>query len=219
MSQQNMMSQQDMAQLTENQRNGWKECFGISWDPNNVNCAGRLDPGYISKSGSRRKDQCQYFNTCQQQRNKNNVQPKPPAHLVPTSNLLRNVQGPPTPATSHPMVGRPAYPAQPAQYQQPQMPHPMMMAMAQMVPPWMAQMGPAMAPMAFQAPGAQMPAYLAVGEDPMQGSYMGRLGAEVVRSIAKSAGHTTASYFDHNPIRRHQAPVEQPVHQEPEGQE
>jgi hypothetical protein len=85
------------------------------------------------------------------------------------------------------------------QYQHQQYPH--------MVAPYIAQQGPQFVPLMVQQQGSQMPHYLTVPEPiNLNESSWRRLAREIFRSMGKSAGHTSAAFFDHNPINPHKGP-------------
>jgi hypothetical protein len=102
------------------------------------------------------------------------------------------------------------YPSPYSAQHYPTQPAPMMQQAAQqLLPPWLAQMGPQLVPVTFQQPGMQMPAYLTVPEpiNPEE-HWMWRLVREIFRSMVKSTGHTAASFIDHNPLRAYEIPPE-----------
>jgi hypothetical protein len=103
--------------------------------------------------------------------------------------------------TQQPQYQQPQY--QQSYYQQPHPPQAQPPHIA-MVPPHVAQYGPAYVYPPYQAPGSQMPQYLTVPEPISDDIHWGvRLGHEIFRSIIKAFGHSVAAYFDANPLRRH----------------
>jgi len=203
---------------------GSPTCFG-QWSASAVDCTGGPDASYVNpKNGTTVRDKCGWFGACASTR----MQPQP--QLV---QIRPNVQPPPRPAP--PMVQRPTgfipqpqypqivtqqqqhqlYTQQYAQQQQhaPQYQQPVQYQQAvphygvQYAPPFVAQQGPTFVAVPYQQPGHQMPSYLTVPEPvDLRESGWKRLGREVLRSMFKSAGHTTSSYFDHNPMRPHEGP-------------
>ena len=95
-----------------------------------------------------------------------------------------------------------AYPYQQPQPQsQPQYPYAYPQQQG-FVPPGMAMM-PQMVAQNYQAPGAQMPAYLTVPEPVVMGSHWAyRLVHSVLRSMLKASGHTLANFFDYTPMNQ-----------------
>jgi hypothetical protein len=217
-------------------------CFGKLWDPSRVECSGGFDLAFTDKrTQTAKRLPCSAVGHCQQQ----TLLRKQEQNLIPPNHLVRPPQmGPTPPAPPAPPALPPAMPPmmgvapivqrapQVPQYAPPQQPYypPQQYAQqytqqhyapqqnyghAQYVPPALAQFGPAHVPMAYQAHGAQMPAYLAMPE-PMDGSpWWSRLSRELLRAMAKAFGHATASFFDHNPMRLHQPPALPPMQQQP----
>jgi hypothetical protein len=73
-----------------------------------------------------------------------------------------------------------------------------------MMPPAMAQYGPAYVYAPYQQPGQQMPQYLTMPEPVQEDVHWGmRLGRELFRSLAKAFGHSLAAHFDSNSIGKH----------------
>jgi len=226
-------------------------CFGKLWEEAAIECTGGFDLAYRShKSESNLRERCTAFEACRAAKQENRAHVFQP-QVVPAQQLIRHPQPPPVPQQYaqqqrlHPPPPPPppvaAYPApgyvapQP-QYAQPQPQHyvqpqyfsqpqtPQYHHTHQGAHPYHAQFGPQHVPVAYQQPGAQMPAYLAVPEPVESGPWWVRLLAEIARSMAKASGHSIASFFDHNPMRLHRAPqpppqvLQQPVQQAPQPQ-
>lgn len=198
-------------------------CFGRLWEKGQVECEGGFDLAYAAPhTRSKLRQRCSAYEDCKSKVMWNR-------QVVPTNSLVR----PQVPAlTAPPMIPVPPpvplmyqkppqypvpYPQQQApqpqqyypqyqqqQYYQQQQQYPV--APPGQVPPWVAQYGPQNVPTPYQQPGAQMPAYLTVPEPHDGNPWWVRLANEILRSIAKAIGHSTASFFDHNPIRMHKAP-------------
>jgi hypothetical protein len=184
-------------------------CFGRLWEQNRVECAGGFDLAYIDPDNeSSLRKRCSAYDRCR----------------AAKENKVSYPQYPPYQPYQQPFQPIPAQPQAP-QLQAPPLPPPALFPLAQPAPgfrpmqppmtgypttgyaaPWVAQQGPQQVPLPYQQPGAQMPTYLAVPE-PLDGTpWWARLLAEVGRSMAKALGHSTASFFDHNPLRSHPAP-------------
>ena len=182
-------------------------CFGKEFDAGDSECAGGADPGYVNpRTGAQVRDRCSWFSACASVSAANRARAQ---HTIPASNLTRpHPQGPPRPAQMPPMPGtRPQFqqPAQMHPQQQQQAMAPMQPQM--MVAPWVAQQGPQLVPMMVQQPGSQMQHYLTVPEPiNLNENPWKRLMREIVRSMFKSAGHTSAAFFDHNPMAPHRGP-------------
>lgn len=196
-----------------NQPVGSPSCFGGSFSASDVECTGGPDPAYVHPQTQKRvRDKCGWYSACASTTAANKSKARQ-TQFIPVQQVTRNLQGPPRPATGHPMVGaRPQvqhpqqfmpqqqYP-QHQQYQQPMQQYPHMVA------PYIAQQGPQIVPLMVQQPGAQMTHYLTVPEPiNLNESPWKRLLREILRSMAKSAGHTGAAFFDHNPINPHKGP-------------
>lgn len=184
---------------------GAPTCFGTNlWSAVAVECIGGPDPAYTHpKTMAHVRDKCGWYSACANAC----AASKSQAQLM---QIRPNVQAPPRPA---PMLTRPAHFVPQPQYPtlsptQPQA-HPQVVPTyaTQLVPPHVAQQGPVLVPMVYQQPGHQMPSYLTVPEPVnLNESWVSRLAREILRSMFKSAGHTTSSFFDHNPMRAHQPP-------------
>lgn len=186
-------------------------CFGDPklWSPSAVECVGGLDLGYTNPlTHSHKRDKCSWYGQCATAASNARIG----AQTTSIGMQPVTVAPPPSPAQSHPMIqtygrGPGYYPTQgyPVQPLIPQV------APQQMVPPWMAQFGPQLVPMAFQQPGTQIGAYLTVPEpvSPGEGWFF-RLVREIFRSMLKSSGHTAASFFDHNPWKSYAPPPTPP---------
>jgi hypothetical protein len=86
-----------------------------------------------------------------------------------------------------------------------------MVSPQQLMPPWVAQLGPQVVPVMYQQPGSQMAAYLTVPEPvDLHEHWFWRLAREVLRSMFKATGHTASSFFDHNPWRAYEPPPTPP---------
>jgi len=189
-------------------------CFGsILWSASAVECIGGSDPAYENpKTGTNVRDRCNYYSSCASAVSSSRAQQP---QLMQIRQNQPGMQGPPRPV---PMIPRPQNFVPQPQYPQPFQQQPTQQYMqptqshygVQYAPPYVAQNGPAIVAVPYQQPGHQMPSYLTVPE-PVNLNESGwrRLVREIVRSMAKSAGHTTASFFDHNPMRAHQMPVVQ----------
>lgn len=204
-----------------------KECFGKSWDGNNVLCAGGLDAAYIHpKTGSNQRERCAWFDPCATRVNATRMGQQ--QQIIPLSQVMRQQQQHTQPTSpwapmrnlmtklSHQpqMPQMPQMPQQQPQqfmqqvavhpqqqqqmyYQQPQQ---QMQMAPQMVHPQMAMM-PHASPMNYQWQGSQMPGYLTIPEPVVSGQHWGvRLFYNVARSMAKAGMHTGANFFDHSPI-------------------
>lgn len=185
---------------------GAPDCYGSLWSPIEKECTGGPDPAYTHPgTGTHVRERCKFFQQCSSATSANRTQ------VVPASQLTQHlhpvqIQSRPgflPPPTPRPMtVSFPQQPPpHPAAYNQYQ--HPMTLTQ-----PWLAQQGAQQVPAPYQAHGAQMPSYLAVPEPAESAHWFVRLMREVFRSAAKSAGHTTASFFDHTPMVNHRGPEE-----------
>jgi hypothetical protein len=207
-----------------------KECFGKSWDPNNVACRGGNDPAYLHPTtGTNKRDPCAWFNPCATRV----TAVKQQQQLIPAQQIVRRQQPqqpqmpqmpqmPQQPQAAQPTSpwgplgpvmntlvnrympqGAAPYPPQPYPQQQQQQLYQQpqqMMMPQQMAHPSMATV-PYAVPMNYQAPGAQMSGYLTIPEPVLPGQHWGaRLFLNVARSMAKASGHTVANFFDHTPI-------------------
>ena len=213
------------------------KCFGSNlWSPSTAECVGGPDPGYVNpNTGAQVRDKCDWYSSCASTSVSNRSTEQ---KLIPVSNLTQHmpigpvqIQAPPKPAVSTAMA--PQRQVMPVQWQPPWQPQQQqqqwqqvqqqmmlpqqMQQMAQMVPAWMAQFGPQQVPSPFQQPGMQMPSYLAIPEpvDPSGAGMWGRLFREVIRSLFKSAGHTGAHFFDHNPMKMFAMPQQPQQPQQP----
>lgn len=185
---------------------GPPNCYGLHWSPNAVECRGGLDPNYTNALGTHRREQCSWYKPCSAKscatkaQNKNVV---PPQRLVtgPTPQRLPIMPGRQQVRAPAPLSSVKQQQHQPVQQQ---VYHPQHMAH-----PYVAHQGPQQVPMQFQAPGAQMPAYLSVPE-PYNANvpWWKRLVHELGRSAAKSMGHTGASFFDHMTVTKPKPPSE-----------
>lgn len=190
---------------------GSPRCFGEEFSASEPECAGGPDPAYIHpSSGAAIRDKCGWFSACAPVSASNKAVAR--QQLIPPQNLVRpvQIQGPPRPAQSHAMIGaRPQFVQQQQQPQQMAVQQQMMMQPHQqyMVAPVIAQYGPQLVPMMTQQPGAQMSHYLTVPEPVNLNEHpLKRLMREIGRSMLKSAGHTGAAFFDHNPWRPYEVP-------------
>jgi hypothetical protein len=186
-------------------------CFGTNlWSAAAPECIGGPDSAYSNpRTGNNVRERCAWYSSCASVSASNKVRSQ---NLIPPNQLTRvpiapvQVMPPPKPAFN-PLLPR-QNPVYPQHYQQPQQ---YIAQQAYMVPPWQAQQGPQMVPVVYQQPGSQMPAYLTVPEPvDLDESPWRRLIREIFRSMFKSAGHTTASYFDHTPMRPHAPPPKTP---------
>jgi len=204
-------------------------CYGKDWDGSSSECAGGLDPVYKHPNGTQRRTRCAAFDNCRAATERQRVQQPQvrapyfhqPTNVVPSTNLVRPQHSAPPVPPPHPF--QPTFTHYQTQFQPPPVMPPMMppTMMAQpgnhatWVPPHVAQFGPTYVPAQQQQFGAQMPHYLTVPE-PVDGRpWYIRLIAEITRSMLKAAGHSTASFFDHNPMRHHTTPpqtaAQQPI--------
>jgi hypothetical protein len=191
-------------------------CYGKLWDEGRTECGGGFDLAFKDpRTGSRLRKKCSAFDACKLEKESAVNQYRPPAPpyqpVIPSHQLVRPPQAPimaPPIPPPVPIVPSQAYGARPV----PVAAHAQQFGFQNQVPPWVAQTGPQVVPVQYQQPGAQMPAYLAVPE-PVDGTvWWIRLLAEILRSMAKAFGHSTASFFDHNPMRQHSVPqAPQPV--------
>lgn len=186
---------------------GSPSCYGDQWSAMAPECAGGPDPAYTSPhDGSHRRERCAWYSKCagasvsaKQATQSTAIVPVQPSYPQP-------VPAPPKPPQPFPVQYKQPYQQtyQP-QYQQPVQPQPPIQLVV--APPHIAQLGPQQVPMPYQQPGTQMPGYLTVPEPIIEGEHwLGRLLREIGRSIFKSAFHTGASFFDHNPIRPYKTP-------------
>ena len=189
------------------------ECFGKSWDGKDPLCAGGLNPAFTDEKGGHLQPRCAHFETCGTRVQAKRLETAQP--LVPASNLTRSFGSyPRSPGEPQPAPPAPASP-QPFQMQQIMQQIAQLQAQAQRpqvqyttpsAPAWApAQHAPAapvhgyqqMMPVNFQMPG-----YLTVREETTGGSILWMLLREILRSIAKSIGHTLAHFFDVTPLKR-----------------
>lgn len=208
-------------------------CYGKLWDSSRTECTGGFDLAFSDpKTRSAKRAPCSAAPYCQPLTlsRKQEQQLIPPQQLAPRPPIPAPPMAAPPPMLPHygaqqPVAARPPAPPpviptppqtqtyygqQPYYYGQAQQYAQHYPQHAHYLPPALAQFGPMQVPVAYQAQGAQMPAYLAVPE-PMDGAvWWSRLGRELVRAMAKAFGHAMASFFDHNPMRLHQPPPAAP---------
>ena len=188
-------------------------CFGKSWSASAVECKGGADPTYSNpKNDSHVRDKCVWYSQCAARTCASKSPPAPQAmqpRSLPMAPYSQQVR--PNPSQMAPQQQQQQYLAR---HQHHPMVHPEYYHPG-MASPEDVYNGPHQVPMPYQAPGAQMPSYLAVPE-PMTGNvpWYKRLGREIFRSMVKSSGHTVASFVDHNPIqpprrRKHHNPDEE----------
>lgn len=198
---------------------GAPSCYGTQWSATAVECTGGPDPAYTHpQTGAHVRERCGYYQVCgattASARIQHNV---PQPALIPTTALARPLPQPPPPAPVQvlpkPVAPNPYIPPKVPpqqfvqQYQQQQQQYHPVQYQGQLVPPWMAQQGPALVPMQYQQPGTQIPGYLSVPEPVVPGdSWFSRLFREIFRSMFKASAHQTASFFDHTPIKEHKPP-------------
>jgi len=174
-------------------------CFGKEWDGNNSECRGGYEHGYINPiNGSNSRDQCIFFRSCGAHTQAARVGQ---ARLVPTQNLVRLPPAAPSAPVQAPMQTmatqfgqvqqqqRPLPPQAPVPqpvYQQQQQP------MVQQVPYGYQQMQPV---------NYQMPGYLTTPQmqQPNE-SFASMLAKNLMRSMAKAAGHSFSHVFDVTPL-------------------
>lgn len=189
------------------------ECFGISWNPKDVLCAGGADIAFRDdKTGSHVRPACDFFNACGTRVSHKTLEQ---SRLIPASSLVRS------PTAQQPVQTSSPSPAQP----------PGGMTTAQMQQ-WLNEQAKALATQMFQqmqqypqqsrgtAPyntatypqggqfydprfqpmpvNYQMPAYLTVPET--GGSLFGRLFMTLLRSVCKAGGHSFSSFWDTTPL-------------------
>jgi len=184
---------------------GPPNCYGEHWSPNAVECRGGLDPNYTNKVGTHRREQCSWYRPCSAKSCAAKAQNK---NIVPPQRLVTS----PTPTTSTALAAgqqRVRAPQPLSSVKQPQAIQPQAHMPQYMAHPYVAHQGPQQVPVQYQAPGAQMPAYLSVPEpyDPAV-PWWKRLIHELTRSAAKSVGHTGASFFDHMTVTKPAPPSE-----------
>lgn len=98
-------------------------CFGKSWDPNDVECTGGIDPGYVHPyTKENRRDVCDLLLACSTRVAAEKLDPQ---RLIPASRLVRDKQVPvlpfTLPQTKPPtQTTAPSAHAAPVQYQHPQ---------------------------------------------------------------------------------------------------
>lgn len=129
------------------------------------------------------------------------VPPRPPVYTGTATHYSLPTAHAPAPQVAHaPQVHIPQMHTPQMQmpvYQQP-------MVSQNYAPPHVAQFGPAMVPMPYQLPGAQMPQYLTVPE-PVSDNvpwYL-QLMRELGRSMVKAFGHQLAAHVDSHSIQKH----------------
>lgn len=179
---------------------GSPDCYGTHlWSAIAKECTGGPDAAYTHPAnGTHVRERCRWFQSCA------GASAQTKAAVVPASNLTAHL---------HPvqLQARPGFlpspPPRPltATFQPQQQPYHHPTTLGQ---PWIAQQGPQAVPLPYQAPGAQMPSYLAVPEPAESGHWFKRLLRETFRSMGKATGHTIASFFDHTPIVNHRTPEE-----------
>lgn len=189
---------------------GSPQCFADDLKPNELlwsgaatECAGGHDPAYTNpKDGTHRRERCSWYQRCADTTAAIRTRQHTAPYNAPVQALPKPIQqyqqqyqqlGPRP-------VQQPSYPQQAASVVQ----HP-----GQYVPPYVAQEGPQVVPAPVQQIGAQMPGYLSVPEpyDAYTPWYK-RLVRELIRSLLKATGHTTASFIDHTPFVQHKKPEE-----------
>lgn len=204
------------------------ECFGLEdipgkqegWDPKSPVCAGGLDPAYVDAKGGHVRERCAFFNACGIRVQQNLMQkaaqrtveqqPQTPTAVTPVTTPRLPPAPVPAPPRPAPATGFQRYvPAvqQMAQAQPPQQPQPMFRPPAAPVYPMHP---PPAQPMGYQQMmpvNYNMPQYLAVPETRYEGqSFWTVLGNTVLRSVAKSTGHSIAHLFDTTPLGTPPAP-------------
>lgn len=205
-------------------------CYGKSWDPNHVECKGGLDPAYTNPDDqTHRRDRCSWFQPCSQKMMQPVTVETPPSQpLIPTRALLqhRAVEPPPVRPPAPPVYSPPRPPTYTAPQTQYSLPPPQAVPVAPppppyhqqgpapyayrqppqvvMAPPYVAQYGQQQVYMPFQHPESQVPQYLTMPEPVNDDEHWGvRLGRTLFRTGVKALALGLASYFDSNPIRRH----------------
>lgn len=194
---------------------GAPSCYGTQWSATAVECTGGPDPAYTHpQTGAHVRERCGFYQMCGAATSSARLQyNQPQPALVPTAALTRPLPQPPAPVqvlpkpvAPNPYIA-PKVPPQQFVQQYQQQYQPVQYQQQHMVPPWIAQQGPALVPMQYQQPGSQIPGYLSVPEPVVAGdSWLSRLFREIFRSVFKASAHTTASFFDHTPIKEHKPP-------------
>lgn len=197
---------------------GAPTCYGTQWSATASECVGGPDPAYTHpQTGAHVRERCGWYQSCAA------TSANARTALIQPSSLIRSLPQPPPPPTQvlpRPIPQSPFIPPKlPQPYagyspvqQQPQYPYQVPHQMPyNLVPPWIAQQGPTLVPVQYQQPGSQISSYLTVPEPTIPGeNWFLRLFREIFRSIFKASAHTTASFFDHTPIREHKPPPPPP---------
>lgn len=192
------------------------DCFGKSWNPKDVLCAGGADITYRDdRTGSHVRPQCDYYSSCGARVAHTQMEQ---SRLMPAQNLVRS----PTPQPATPQASAPPSWMSPTQMQQ-----------------WMNEQAKTLATQMFQqmqqypqtgrnaaaAPygsppypqgggyfdprfqpmpvNYQMPAYLTVPEERFAGdSLFVVLFRTIFRSVLKAGGHSFSHFWDTMPMGR-----------------
>lgn len=188
------------------------DCFGISWNPKDVLCAGGADITFRDDKGSHVRPTCDFFNACGARVSHTRAEQ---SRLLPATNLVRApIQQQAAPAQqSQP-------PAQMTQQQMQQWMNDQARTLATQMFQQMQQYpqpgkGPANSFVSAPYPQGgmlydprfqpmpvnyQMPAYLTVPETRGDGGLFGMLFRTLFRSVGKAVGHSFSHFWDTVPL-------------------
>lgn len=206
----------------QDQQEAPPSCYGKSWNPKDVLCAGGADALYRDeKTGSHVRPQCDFYSSCGSRVSHMRMEQ---SRLLPVTNLIR--QSPPPQATIQTPAPQPPANWNMTQAQMQQYMTDQAKAMAQQMFNQMQQQQPNRFQTSnfnqatFPSQGGtqfdprfqnfqpmpvnfQMPAYLTVPENPMAGGSMwGMLFRSIARSMMKAFGHSFSHFFDSVPMGR-----------------
>lgn len=204
--------------LNMTREEGPPDCFGKSWNPSDVLCAGGADITFRDdKTGSRVRPQCDFFSSCGARVAHTKMEQ---TRLMPAQNLIRS----PTPQQQQPTPQMQVSP-QMTQAQMQQYMNEQAKAMATQMLQQMRQYPQAGRPATqyelapypqggffdqrFQPMPVnfQMPAYLTVPEARGEGdSLLGMLFRTLFRSVMKAGGHSFSHFWDTMPMGRQLPP-------------
>jgi hypothetical protein len=203
------------------------DCFGKSWNPRDVLCAGGADITFRDeRTGSHVRPQCDFYSSCGARVAHTKMEQD---RLMPAQSLVRSPT-PATPAAPQAPAAPPAWmtPAQMQQWMNEQaksLAAQMFQQMQQQYP----QNGRSTAAVPYGSPpypqgtpfydprfqpmpvNYQMPAYLTVPEQRNDGdSLLGVLFRTVFRSVMKAGGHSFSHFWDTMPMGRPYPPMPPP---------
>lgn len=202
------------------------DCFGQSWNPQDVLCAGGADITYKDDKGSRVRPVCDFYQSCGARTSHSRMEQ---SRLMPATSLVRSPtpQQQPAPVVPQQLATPPSWmtPAQMQQWMNEQaktIAAQMFQQMQQYPQPGRGTTTP-YNPVSYPQGGVmgmysdprfqpmpvnyQMPAYLTVPEQRGQDdTLLGMLFRTVFRSVMKAGGHSFSHFWDTVPMGRQMGP-------------